>query len=84
MSHTKDSNQQKRRRHRKEKLTKTMAVWATKTVANGGICLGASSASNYVPLADGLTAEEVQTVRIPRLDNDAFIGKNPMANFARR
>ncbi len=46
--------------------------------------MGASSASNYVPLTDGLTAKEAQTVQIPCLDNDAFIGKNPMANLARR
>ena len=45
-----------------------MAILATKTVANGGICSGASSASNYVPLTDGLTAKEAQTVQIPRLD----------------
>ncbi len=61
-----------------------MAILATKTVANGGICLGASSASNFVPLTDGLIAEEAQTAQIARLDNDAFIGKNPMANLARR
>ncbi len=84
VSHTKDSNQRKRRRHRKENLTKTMTILATKTVANGGIRSGASSASDYVPLTDGLSAEEPQTVRIPHLDDDAFIGKNPMANLARR
>ncbi len=84
VSHTKDSNQQKRRRHRKEKLTKTIAILATKMVANGGIRAGASSASNYVPLTDGLTTEEAQTVRIPRLDDNAFNGKNPMANLARQ
>jgi hypothetical protein len=67
-----------------EKLTKTMAILATKTVANEGICLGASSASNYELLTDGLTAKEAQTVRIPCLDDDTFIGKNPMANLARR
>jgi hypothetical protein len=83
VSHTKDSNQRKRRRHRKGKWTKTMAILATKTVANGGICSGASSASNYVPLTDGLTAKEAQTVWIPRLDDNAFIGKNLMANLAR-
>ena len=75
VSHRKDSNQRKRRRHRKGKLMKTMAILATKTVANGGICSGASSASNYVPLTDGLTAEEAQTVRIARLDDGAFIGE---------
>ncbi len=63
---------------------KTMAILATKTVANGGIRSGASSASDYVPLTDGLTAKEAQTVRIAHLDNDAFISKNPMANLARR
>ncbi len=63
---------------------KTMAILVTKTVANGGIHLGASSASNYVLLTDGLTAKEAQTVQIPRLDNDAFIGKNLMANLARQ
>ncbi len=56
-------------------MTKTMAILATKTVENGEICLGASSASNYVPLTDGLTAEEAQTVRIARLDDGAFIGE---------
>ncbi len=61
-----------------------MAILVTKMVANGGICPGASSASNYVPLTDGLTTKEAQTVQIPRLDNDAFIGENPMANLARR
>jgi hypothetical protein len=61
-----------------------MAILATKTVANGGICSGASSASDYVPLTDGLTAKEAQTMQIPRLDKDAFIGKNLMANLARR
>jgi hypothetical protein len=65
-------------------LTKTMAISATKTVVNGGIRLGASSASDYVPLTDGLTAEEAQTVRIAHLDDNAFIGKNLMANLARR
>jgi hypothetical protein len=35
-------------------------------------------------VTDGLTAKEVQTVRIAHLDNDAFIGENPMANLARR
>ncbi len=84
VSHMKDSNQQQRRRHRKEKMTKTIAILATKTVANGGIRSGASSASNYVPLMDGLTTKEAQTVQIPCLDNNAFIGKNPMANLARR
>ena len=84
VSHTKDSNQQKRRRHRKEKLTKTMANLATKMVANRGIRSGESSANNYVLLTDGLTAKEAQTVWIARLDNNAFIGKNPMANLARR
>jgi hypothetical protein len=78
VSPTKDSNQRKRMRHRK-----TMAILATKTVANGGIHSGASSASHYVPLTDGLTAKEAQTVQIARLDDDAFIGKNPMANLAR-
>ncbi len=63
---------------------KTMAILATKMVANGGICLGASSASDYVPLTDGLTTEEAQTVRIPCLDDNVFIGKNLMANLARR
>jgi hypothetical protein len=61
-----------------------MAILVTKMVANGGICLGASSASNYVPLMDGLTTKEAQTVWIPCLDNDVFIGKNPMANLARQ
>jgi hypothetical protein len=62
---------------------KTMAILATKTVANAGIRSDASSASNYVLLTDGLTAEEVQTVRIARLD-DAVVGDNSMANLARR
>jgi hypothetical protein len=61
-----------------------MEILATKTVANGGIRSGASSASNYVPLMDGLTAKEAQTVWIPRLDSDVLISKNPMANLARR
>jgi hypothetical protein len=61
-----------------------MTILTTKMVANGGIRLGASSASNYMPLTDGLTTEDAQKVRITRLDNDVFIGKNPMANFARR
>jgi hypothetical protein len=59
-----------------------MAILAPKTVANGGICSGASSASNYLPLTDGLIAEEAQTVQIVRLDDNAFIGKNLMANLA--
>jgi hypothetical protein len=84
VSHTKDSNQQKRRRHRKGKLMKTIAILATKTVVNGGIHSGANSASNYVPLTDGLTAKEAQTVRIARLDDNAFISKSLMANLARR
>jgi hypothetical protein len=61
---------------------KTMAIMATKMVANAGICSDASSASNYVLLTDGLTAKEV-TVRIARLDN-AVVGNNPMANLARQ
>ncbi len=61
-----------------------MAILVTKTVVNGGIRSGARSASNYVPLTDGLIAKEAQTVRIPCLDNNAFIGKNSMANLARR
>ena len=61
-----------------------MLIVASKTVAkNAGICLGASSASNYVPLTDGLTTKEAQTVRIARLDN-AVVGNNPTANLARR
>ncbi len=83
VSHTKDSNQQKRRRHRKEKSMKTMAILATKMVAHGGICLDASSATNYVSLMDGLTTKEVQRVRIERLD-DAVVSNNLMANLARR
>ncbi len=61
-----------------------MAILATKTVANGGICSGASSASDYVLLTDGVTAKKAQTVRILCLDDNAFIGKNLMANLARR
>jgi hypothetical protein len=61
-----------------------MANLATKMVANRGIRSGESSANNYVLLTDGLTAKEAQTVWIARLDNNAFIGKNPMANLARR
>jgi hypothetical protein len=33
---------------------------------------------------DGLTAKKAQTVWIPCLEDNAFIGKNPMANLARR
>jgi hypothetical protein len=36
-----------------------------------------------VPLTDGLTTKEAQTVRIARLD-DAVVGNNPTANLARR
>jgi hypothetical protein len=61
-----------------------MAILATKMVVNGGICLSASSASNCVPLTDGLTAKEAQTVQIAHLEDNTFIGKNPMANLARR
>ncbi len=62
---------------------KTMAILVTKTVANGGICWGASSASDYVPLTDDLTAKKAQTVWIPCLYDNAFIGKILMANLAR-
>jgi hypothetical protein len=60
-----------------------MVILVAKTVANAGICLDASSASNYVLLTDGLTAKEVQTVRIAWLD-DAVVGNNPMANLAKQ
>ena len=61
-----------------------MLIVASKMVAkNAGICFGASSASNYVPLTDGLTTKEAQTVRIARLDN-AIVGNNPTAKLARR
>ncbi len=52
-------------------------------MANARIHSDASSASNYVLLMDGLTAKEVQTVWIMRLD-DTVIGNNPMANLTRR